>query len=151
MFSITTAVTVRPTVSLRELMESSRAAWISVPTGSVRDATELAVSTLDAAAGTGAGLVAAEPRAAAVSGTAAEVSLTAGIAVSRGAVTAVSAGREAVFLMATALSITGEGTVSTMGAAVASVSDTTGEAVSATDLPATAVSTELECASAFGA
>jgi hypothetical protein len=148
MFSITTAVTVRPTVSLRELMESSRAAWISVPIGSVSAAAVEDVPTLDGAEGIGAVLAGAKSRVAAVSGTAVEVSDTAAEAVSRGVVAAatVSTRRRAVSLLATALSITGEGTVSTIGDAVASVSDTTTEAVSAT-----AVSPVTESASAFGA
>jgi hypothetical protein len=88
MFSITTAVTVRPTVSVRELIESSRAAWISVPIGRVRAAvvdvsigagagvgTEVGVGT-EAGAGLGAGarLARARPLLIVVSGTAVEVS-----------------------------------------------------------------------------
>ena len=49
-FSVTLAVTVRPTLSRRELIESSRAAWISVPTRSVRVAA-VVVAVLIPAAG----------------------------------------------------------------------------------------------------
>jgi hypothetical protein len=145
MFCITTAVTVRPTVSLRELMESSSATWISVPMGSVREAA-VVVAVLDAAAAVGAELDGAVLGASAVSGSAVDVSATAVAAVSGRVVVTVSTGRRAVSLLATALSITGEGTVSTIGEAVASVSDTTAEAVSER-----AVSVGTESTSAFGA
>ena len=115
--------------------------------GSVRAAALEAGPTLDVADGTGPVLAGAESRVVTVSGTAVEVSDTAAEVVSRGVAAAtVSTGRRAVSLLATALSITEEGTVSTIGEAVASVSDTTAEAVSARPCRCGA-----ESASAFGA
>ena len=55
-FSVTTAATVRPTVSVLELIESSRAACISVPLGSVRPARAVATAP-ESGAGVGGGAV----------------------------------------------------------------------------------------------
>lgn len=116
-FSVTCAVTLRPAESRREEIESSRAAWISVPIGSVRRLMSLADS---AGGGWGLPLVAVSGAAGAVSrlggavsgtaeavsGTAATVSAAAA-AVSREVVSEAAPGVAAMLL-----SRDGAGTVS---------------------------------------